>query len=86
MSLSEKINNIKNNCGKNTCSFSVAEKMEEDVKQAVKELKKASHTTHSCPDKDDNYECSCTNPKTPDQNCWVIPKVKFNEIFGKELV
>lgn len=59
---------------------------EKDVKRFIKEIKKQSHTTHSCPDDEDDYECRCFNKKIPDQNCWVIPKSIFNKIIGKKLL
>ena len=37
--LSEKIKEIKSNCGMNTYSFSVAEKIEKEVRESLRELK-----------------------------------------------
>ena len=53
-----------------------------DFEKKVERLKKEGHTTHSCPNNDEDYDCHCTNKKIEDQNCWVIPKTKFKEIFG----
>ena len=61
----------------------LAEDIKKDVEESFNKLIEESHSTHSCPDENEDYECHCTNPKIEDQNCWVIPKVKFNEIFGE---